>query len=275
MQKDLFNASAIPRWLIILIPIIIVFSLMFISQYLTYLPVKSGSSMLWLLLIGLIIGLPLGYKFRLNKKRGITFTIVIIIAFLLVPYASFFFGQMHILMKDDAMPENWTVLEVRSTTEKIVWINDAGEEIVAFQGPHTMYLYPGENQIHFGAMSAPAGKYIKEINYNDVEVDIEIDLSNSELTPDQYTEEFEFLQQNEDRGSNWQLNGNIISFTIKTGPMQEERSFGEDGMEYPGAGGPDIIIDIVIGRDGYPEAFEVTFEAPPGIPMEEPEDLTE
>jgi hypothetical protein len=227
--------------------------------------------MMWLLIIGLIIGIPLGYKFRLKKKRGITLTIVIVIAFLLVPYAAFIFGQMHILMKDEAMPENWTVIVVRSTTEKIVWINEDGEEVIAFQGPKTMHLYPGANQIHFGAMNAPAGKYMKEINYVSVEVDIEIDLSKSDLSPENYSEEFEFMKQHEDRGTNWKLNGDTISFTIETGPMQEERSFGADGMEYPGGGGPDIIIDIVIGRDGYPTDFEVTFEAPPGIDVESPE----
>ena len=118
-------------------------------------------------------------------------------------------------------------------------------------------------------MDAPAGKYMSEINYNNVEVDIEIDLSKTDLSPSNYTEEFEFLKENEDRGSDWQLNGAIISFTIKTGPMQEERSFGAEGIDYPGAGGPDIIIDIVIGADGYPTDFEITFEAPPGVDMED------
>jgi hypothetical protein len=273
MPKKLFEASSIPRWIIAIIPFAIIFLIVFISQYVFYLPVKSGTSMIWLLIIGLIVGIPLGYKFRLKKKRGIALAAVIVIGFLLVPYAAFILGQMHILMKDDAMPEHWTVIEVRSTTEKIVWINDAGEEVIAYQGPKTMYLHPGENQIHFGAMSAPAGRYVREINYiSNVAVDIEIDLSKTDLSPDNYTEEFEFLKQNEDRGSNWQLNGAIISFTINTGSMQEERDWGEDGMEYPGAGGPDIIIDIVIGRDGYPTEFEVTFDAPPGVSIEEPEE---
>jgi hypothetical protein len=68
MRKDLFKARTVTRWTIVIIPIIIIFLLMFISQYIVYLPVKSRSPMVWLFIIDLIIGKPLGYKFRQKKN---------------------------------------------------------------------------------------------------------------------------------------------------------------------------------------------------------------
>jgi hypothetical protein len=273
MLKDLFKASSIPRWTIVVIPFIIMFLLMFITQYVVYFPVKSGSSMIWLLIIGIIIGIPLGYKFRLKKKRGIALATVIVIGFLLVPYSAFMFGQMHILMRDEAMPEHWRVIEVRPTTDRIVWIAEGGGEVTVFQGPKTLYLHPGENQVHFGTMNAPAGKYIRGVNYiSNVAVDIEVDLSKTDISPDNYTEEFQMMQQWEEGATNWQLNGAIITFTINTGPKEESMSWSAEGMDYLGVGGPDVILDIIIGNDGRPTKVEPIFEAPPGIPIEPPDE---
>jgi hypothetical protein len=273
MLKYLFKAGSIPRWFIVIIPFIIVFLLMALTQYLVYFPVKNGTSMIWLLIIGLIVGIPLGYKFRLKKKRGVTLAIVVVIGFLLVPYASFIFGQMHILMKDEAMPEHWTVIEIRSTTDKIVWVNENDEEVIVFQGPKTIALHPGENEIHFGSINAPAGTYFSGKEYmSNIEVDMQIDLSQTDLPPENYSDEFEMMQQYETQGTNWQLNGAIISFTIQVGSKEATMSWGSDGMYYPGMGGPDMILDIIIGSDGRPEKVEPKFDAPPGISIELPEE---
>jgi hypothetical protein len=43
-------------------------------------------------------------------------------------------------------------------------------------------------------------------------------------------------------------------------------------MDYLGIGGPEIILDIVMGPDGMPTKIEPIFEAPPGMTIEVPEE---
>ena len=108
---------------------------------------------------------------------------------------------------------------------------------------------------------------------SNVAVDIEADLSKTDIPSDNYAEEFQMMQEYmEDEATNWQLNGAIITFTINTGAKEESMHWGSEGMDYPGFGGPDVILDTIIGEDGRPTKVEPIFEASPGISIEPPEE---
>ena len=121
MLKKLFEPCPISMLVIIIIPIAIILLLTAITQYVVFFSVKPGTSMLWLALIGLVIGVILGFKFRLNKPRAVALAVAVVVGFVLVPYSSFAFGQIHVFMKDDDVPDNVRAIEVRVTLDKIVW----------------------------------------------------------------------------------------------------------------------------------------------------------
>jgi hypothetical protein len=270
--EKLFEPRPVRRLVIIAVPIIIIVFLTIFTQYIMFFPVKSSSAMPWLLLIGLIIGVPLGYKFRLKKRRGIALAAVVVIGFMLVPYTAFMFGQIHVFMVDDDMPSYMQVIEVRPTTDRIVWVEKDAGDVIVYQGPKTLYLHPGENRVYFGTMNIPAGTYTSGINYmSNIEVDIEVDLVAAGVSAENYSQRYQEIQQWEgEQATNWNINGAIVTYTYNTGPKEDHISWGGE-FSYPGFGGPDITLDIVLGSDGRPISVTPIFDTPPGISMESDE----
>lgn len=190
------NPFSIPRGVIIITPFLIASIATIITQYVMCVPVKDGSTMLWLGVIGTALGFPLAIIFRSNKLRGIGLGIAVIIGFLIIPYFAFAFGQIHIFMKDDALPDHMEVLECRPTLDRIVWIEKTQGETIVLQGPITLLLHPGEQRVHLGTMTIPSGLYVNGTVYiSGVEVDIKEDLSLAGVPPERYEEEYQLRQQ--------------------------------------------------------------------------------
>lgn len=259
--------------ILIALPFLVALIVTAITQYIVFIPVKSGSAMPWLAAAGFVLGIPLAVKFRGRRREGIGLGAAIMIGFLLVPYSAFMFGQMHIFMKDDDIPAGLRALEVRVTMGRITWTERSAGEVTVFQGPVTLYLHPGEQRVHLGAMSIPAGTYIRGSVYiASFEVDLERDLALAGFSPDFYEEEFQNMQSHwfgdevVARPTNWSREGAIVRVTFYPGPKTDTMTMGE-GFYYPGFGGPDITLDIVLREDGRPRGVTVILDLPPGVSM--------
>ena len=147
--ERLFRPSSIPRPFIIVTPLLVALIVALVCQYVVILPVKGISAVPYLILTGLIIGVPLTYKFRARKFRGIGLGAAVVIGFFLVPYFAFFFGRINIYMTD-ALAPGVKLVELRPTIGRVALIDNAGSEVTVLPGPITLYLYPGGQRVYLG-----------------------------------------------------------------------------------------------------------------------------
>ena len=92
---DLFEAKSVSKKVVFVVPVLILVFLTVFTQYIVYFPVKGVSSFPVLALIGGVIGVLLGFKFRVSKKLGAIFGLGVFVGFLLLPYFAFCFGPIH------------------------------------------------------------------------------------------------------------------------------------------------------------------------------------
>lgn len=281
--RRLFKPWSIPRPIIFLMPLLVALIVALISQYVIVLPVKGSSAVPYLILAGLIIAVPLVYKFRAKKFRGISLGAAIVIGFFLVPYFSFFLGQMH-LFAVDQMPEGFTVIEMRVEMGKVAFVKTDDTEVTVWPGT-TITLRPGVTRVYLGTWDIPAGTYIgRRIYINNVSIDVEADISKlkdpvtGESPPaDRYQEAYDGLKADFESetghfkqefpngsASNWSaLDGSKFTFTMSTGAFPEPE-FEPEQMDYPGVGGPDITLDFTLTEDGMVTVTPI-LDFPPGV----------
>lgn len=280
----MFKPCSIPRPIIFLIPLLIGLLVAVFCQYVVVLGVKGSSAVPYLILAGLIIGVPLAYKFRARKIRAIGLCAAIVIGFFLVPYFSFFLGKMH-LFAVDQMPEGFTVKEMRITMEKIAFVKSDNTEVTAWSGT-SFILRPGVTRVYLGTFDIPAGTYIgRRIYMRNVDIDVETDISklkdpvtgesppadNYQAAYDGFKADFEnetgHFKTKFPNGSadNWTaLDGSKFTFTMSTGAFPQPE-FEPEQMDYPGFGGPDITLDFTLSPDGTVTVTPI-IDMPPGFP---------
>lgn len=210
------------------------------------------------------------------------FAVSTVIGFALIPYFAFLVGQIDIYMVDDNLAEGVTVLEVRPVMEKIVFGTPNNGEVPVWSGPQTLTLYPGENRVKLGRFAMPAGTYSGgKVYIDDIQVDIQMDLATMKnpadgqaIPADYYEQTFELIKSSFGGGSvggftttllQSSLSGNIADFTISVGSMTLPIPIPE--IQYPGVGGPDVTVDIILDEMGRPDPSKIRtiIEMPPGF----------
>lgn len=256
-------------------PIIGILGALF-TEYILQIGVLGSSKFVYFLAAGILVGI---LVFLIFKKA--VFAGSAVIGVLFIPYFAFILGQIDIYMVDDNLAEGMTVVEVRPTMDKIVFGTSDKGEIAVWNGPQTLKLYPGENRVRLGRFDMPAGTYRGGTAYiGDVQVDIQADLSvmknpsdGQPIPPDYYMEVFEMVKS--------QMAGNVAGFnismvkaslsenmgnyTISVGEMTIPLPIPE--INYPGIGGPDVTLDIVLDEMGRPDPSKIKtiIEMPPGV----------
>lgn len=211
----------------------------------------------------------------------VSFAVPVLLGFLLIPYAVFLVGQIDIYMVDDNLLQGMAVVEVRPVMDKITFGTPDKGEVAVWKGPETLRLYPGENRVRLGRFAMEAGTYQGGTVYiSDIQVDIQADLSamknpvsGESIPPDQYASVFEIIKS-QMTGSvagftihldNASLSGSTGTFTIRVGQMTLPIPIPE--IKYPGVGGPDVTVDIVLDEMGRPDPSKIKtiIEMPPGV----------
>lgn len=272
---------------------LIIFSLPFIigiagalfAEYILKIGVLGMANLKYFLAIGIAAAI-LATIFI--KKRGgalagaLTFATPIAIGFVLIPYFAFLIGQIDIYMIDDNLAQGITVLEVRPIMEKITFGTLDKGEIPVWSGPQTLILHPGENRVKLGRFDMSAGTYSGgKVYVNDIQVDIQMDLAilqnpadSQSIPADHYQEAFESIKSSMGGGSvagfntallRSSLSENIADFTIGVGSMTIPIPIPQ--ISYPGMGGPDVTVDIVLDEMGRPDPSKIRtiIEMPPGF----------
>lgn len=211
---------------------------------------------------------------KFSTAYGASLAISSAIGVMLIPYFVFALGQIDIYMVDDNLAKGITVLEVRPTMDKILF-GSANGEVAVWSGPQTLKLHPGANRVKLGRFDMPKGVYKGGTVYiGDIQVDIQADLAqlagadNQSVPTDKYEEAFANMKA-QMAGAvkivSASLSGNIASITISVGAMTQNLPIPE--INYPGMGGPDITLDIVLGPDGRPDPSQIKaiVEMPPGV----------
>ena len=87
------------------------------------------------------------------------------------------------------------------------------------------------------------------------------------IPPENYQTVFEWVrgERELEDATGWTLSGSIVSFTYNLGPRIDDIYFGGP-VDYPGFGGPDITVDIVLDEYGRPQGVTVIVDVPPGFP---------
>ena len=296
--QRLFKPSTVPKSLLFGMPFIVAIIVALFTQYVVVLPLKSSSAVPGLILVGLIIGVPLAYKFRAKKNLGIGLGVTIVIGFLLVPYFSFFLGKMN-LFAVDQLPPGFKVIEMRVELDNVTFVKTDNSEVLA-QGPTTFTLRPGATRVHVGTIDLPAGSYIgRRIYLGNVDVDVEVDLAtwpydqipgfegytiaegvaHEYFTWEEAYENFKWYQDHffkqvfpNGSSSNWSaLDGTKFTFTMSTGKFPQPE-FQADPISTPGFGGPDVTLDFTLTEQGvvtvtpildFPPGFGPTMGSPP------------
>ena len=184
-------------------------------------------------------------------------------------------------MVDDNLAQGITVVEVRPTMDKITFGTTDKGDVSVWSGPQTLVLHPGANRVKLGRFDMPAGNYKGGTVYiGDIQVDIKADLSvmkdptgGQTIPPDQYSQAFNNIKSGM-TGSvggfnikllNSSLSGPIGTFMISVGQMTQQIPIPQ--ISYPGMGGPDITLDIVLDETGKPDPSKIKaiVDMPPGV----------
>ncbi len=247
-----------------------------ITEYVLKIGVLGTSNFKYFLIAGAV-----GAVITFIISRRISFAVAAFIGFLLIPYAVFAIGQIDIYMVDDNLAQGITVVEVRPTMDKITFGTPDKGDVAVWTGPQTLVLHPGANRVKLGRFNMPSGKYKGGTVYiGDIQVDIKADLSamkdpvsGQSIPADQYETAFNNVKAGMG-GSvggfniklmNSSLSGSVGSFTISVGQMIQQIPIPE--INYPGVGGPDITLDIVLDEMGKPDPSQIKaiVDMPPGV----------
>ena len=242
----------------------------YICEYILHLKTFSTSFLIVMLIIGLVVAISCSIFFKTKSAIGLVF------AFLLVPYISFILGPIDIYMVDDNLAQGIQVIEVRPTIEKIEFTETTQGQITALQGPKTLKLHPGENEVSLGSLSLVAGSYTEmKVFLGTIEVDLTIDIETL-INPDKYiptdvpqdyTLDKTIYYRAVAEALGGTLEGLQLHYTYKLDPMEIPVPI---AFPYPtGTGGPDVILDIILGEDGLPKTIQPKLNFPPGTPIPE------
>ncbi|MFH1192983.1 MAG: hypothetical protein V1656_01540 [Candidatus Jorgensenbacteria bacterium] len=217
--------------------------------------------------------------FLASRKKALAGAVFV--GCILIPYATFLVGQIDFYMVDDNLAQGITVVEVRPTMDKIVFGTLDKGDVTVWGGPQTLALHPGENRVKLGRFDMPAGTYKGgSVSIGDIQVDIRADLDvmtnpvgGQSITPEYYEEAFNNIKARmvgNVGGFNIQLvnsslAGAVGTFTISVGSMTQQLPIPE--IKYPGMGGPDITLDIVLDEMGKPDPSKIRaiVDMPPGV----------
>ncbi len=249
---------------------------------------------------GIILVLALSFAVSEIKAHRTGYLAAVVFGIVLMPYVAFVVGKMDLYMVDDNLARGLTVKEVRVTMDDMKFKTKEGTSVVVLKGGNTMAMHPGENEVRVGTMEIPKGTYVGgEIAPKSIEVDMQLDLnevlaglkdgtglpvgvpslsgvpenlrpSDSELK-EQIASRFTSNAPPIGKLKNVNRNGDIIAFTLDIDssqiPFPKEIPFPQ--FEYPGVGGPDITLDIILGLDGKPETIQPIIHLPPGLPADQ------
>ncbi len=254
------------------------------TEYVLKIGVLGSQNLKYFFIAGIVAAIA---AFVVSKKWSrtfaaqVSFAVPVLLGFLLIPYAVFLVGQIDFYMVDDNLIEGMTVLEVRPRMDKIAFGTPDKGEVAVWSGPQTLILHPGENRVKLGRFDMPAGTYRGGTVYiGDIEVDIQADLavmqdpvSGQNIPSDHYAEAFDAIQARMTGNVagfpvtlvNSSLSGNLGRFTINVGQMTQQIPIPE--IQYPGIGGPDVTVDIVLDEMGRPDPSKIKtiIEMPPGV----------
>lgn len=248
-----------------------------ISEYVLKIGVLGTANFKYFLIIGAVGAM---LAFVIFKKLRLA--VPVFIGFALIPYFAFFLGQIDFYMADDNLAEGMRVVEVRPTMDKITFgLPESQGEAVVWQGPQTLVLHPGENRVKLGRFNMAAGTYRGgAAHIGDIRVDIEADFSQMKnpkdgqnILPDYYAEVFGTLKSYM-TGTvggftisliDSSLQGAIGRFTLSAGKMTLPVPVPE--IKYPGVGGPDVTLDLVLDEMGRPDPSKIKtiIDMPPGF----------
>lgn len=234
-----------------------------VTEYVFHIAILTGLA--YYALVGGAFFVIIGLLWKGVPRRSIWFPLIV--GILVLPYAQFVFGFFDVFVKDDAMVEGMRAEEVRFDLTVELHDENTSEWVVALDSVQ-MTLYPGENFVHLGSLNIPGGKYDKSRATNEIEVDIVFDLGVARgLTEDKIDDKQMMAQLESDlRESglelkNYRRNGVILYYTMALTTVEEQ----EEEIDYPGRGGPDLYISIILDESGRPTKIEKEEKAPPGL----------
>ena len=247
-----------------------------LTEYILKIGVLGTGNLKYFAIIGLTAAV---ITFLISRKKALT--VAVFIGCILIPYAAFMVGQIDFYMVDDNLAQGITVVEVRPTMNKIVFGTPDKGDVIVWGGPQTLALHPGENRVKLGRFDMPAGTYKGgSVSIGDIQVDIRADLAamtdpirGQSIDAAHYEEAFNNIKARM-TGSvggfnikliNSSLAGAIGTFTISVGSMTQQLPIPE--IKYPGMGGPDITLDIVLDEMGKPDPSKIRaiVDMPPGV----------
>lgn len=260
----------------IAIPLAIGISGALLAEYILQIGVLGTANLFYFLAAGMTAAVLVFALFRKKVLAGAAF-----IGFLFIPYFAFLLGQIDIYMVDDNLIQGMRVVEVRPVMDKITFGTPDRGEIAVWSGPQTLKLHPGENRLRLGRFNLVQGVYQGGTVYiSDIQVDIQADLSimkdpvsGQSIPADYYASAFETIKLQmvgnvggfNIRLDNALLSGGIGSFTINVGQMILPIVIPQ--INYPGVGGPDVTVDIVLDEMGRPDPSKIKtiIDMPPGF----------
>jgi DNA-binding transcriptional ArsR family regulator len=239
------------------------------TEYVFHLPMlllPMVSDLAYFVCVGIaVLGIASLYLKKV-PRRGIY--VSVIVGLLVLPYAQFVFGHMDFFVKDEAMIKGVRAEEVRFALTVEMHDVDTGEWVTAIDSA-LMTLYPGENYVYLDSVNLPAGKYDQSRATTDCEVDIVVDLNIArpelaEADVDDAAIQERISTDLKKVGAelkNYRREGLMLYYTIALTKVEVQ----PEKIDYPGYGGPDIYLHIILDELGRPTSIEKTVKMPPGF----------
>jgi len=260
----------------------------------------TNSKLLYALVGGVALVIALSFAVPEVNAHRAGYITAVIFGIILMPYIAFVVGKMDLYMVDDNLARGLAVKEVRVTMDDMRFKTKEGGSVTVLPGGNVITMHPGENEVRVGTINIPKGAYNGgEMGLKQIEVDMQLDLNealaaakegtnlppgvpslagvpeNMRPSDQQLKEEIASKVSSNippiGKLKNTNRDGDKITFTLEIDaaqiPFPKEIPMPE--FEYPGVGGPDITLDIILGLDGRPEMIQPIIHLPPGLPAEQ------
>lgn len=192
----------------------------------------------------------------------------IIFGLLVLPYGQFAFGHMDFFVKDDNLAKGIRAEEVRFDLTVEMHDVNSGEWVIAIDSA-LMTLYPGENYVYLDSVNLPAGRYdmSRSTTYAEVDIVVDFNVFKPEILERGIDDDAIHAQISSDLGrigaelKNYRRDDMMLYYTIALTKIEEQ----PEVIDYPGIGGPDIYIHVILDELGRPTTIEKTMKMPPGF----------